>query len=180
VRHFVPELEAFDDKYIYEPHKAPVADQKKWGCVVRGDGTQTQVDGKMAYPEPMFDFAKQRELCLRGMKNAYQIGLYGNDPRVLDGSWRKLFDDAAEGPTEGESGLPGAMVACEEATGEEEIPAEVPKQGNKGGGNGVGADGPDAEVGGKRRGAKGKREVHKRDASQSTLDGIVTRKKAKS
>lgn len=31
VKHFVPELERFDQKYIYEPWKAPIADQKRWG-----------------------------------------------------------------------------------------------------------------------------------------------------
>jgi cryptochrome len=25
------------------------------------------------------------------MKEAYNVGLYGNDARVLDGSWRELF-----------------------------------------------------------------------------------------
>ena len=38
-----------------------------------------------------------------GMKKAYKVGLYGDDPRVVDGSWRKLFDDDAEGTTNGES-----------------------------------------------------------------------------
>jgi cryptochrome len=31
VRKYVPELRGFDKKYIYEPWKAPVVDQKKWG-----------------------------------------------------------------------------------------------------------------------------------------------------
>ena len=29
------------------------------------------------------------------------MGLYGDDAKVIDGTWRKLFDDDAEGPTEG-------------------------------------------------------------------------------
>lgn len=32
VKHFVPELEKFGQKYIYKPWKAPIADQKMWGC----------------------------------------------------------------------------------------------------------------------------------------------------
>lgn len=36
--------------------------------------------------EAMFDFAERREICIQAIKNAYDIGLYGNDPRVLDGS----------------------------------------------------------------------------------------------
>src|SRR5437763_7046737 len=39
VKHFVPELEKFDRKYIYEPWKASIADQKRWGCVIKGDGS---------------------------------------------------------------------------------------------------------------------------------------------
>ena len=39
VKHCVPELEEFDQKYIYEPWKAPIADQKRWGCVIKGDGS---------------------------------------------------------------------------------------------------------------------------------------------
>jgi cryptochrome len=95
VRKFVPELENFSQKYIYEPWKAPIADQKKWGCVVKGDGSEKEIDGVRAYPKPMFDFPTQRDVCLAGMKNAYHVGLYGNNPKVLDGSWRKLFDDKA-------------------------------------------------------------------------------------
>jgi cryptochrome len=39
VKEFVPELRGFDAPYIYEPWRAPVADQRRWGCVVRGDGS---------------------------------------------------------------------------------------------------------------------------------------------
>ena len=59
----------------------------------------------------MFDFPTRRDICLEGMKKAYDAGLYGNDPKVLDGSWRALFDDDAEGPTEGSTGPPGGQVA---------------------------------------------------------------------
>jgi deoxyribodipyrimidine photolyase len=154
VRKYVPELEKFDRKYIYEPWKAPVADQKKWACRVTDDG------GEGTYPKPMFDFAERRDVCLAGMKNAYGVGLYGNDPKVLDGTWRKLFGDDAEGPTEGTKGPPGAMVEHEEADGEEhhEEPLSLKKA---------------------KKVAKEseKKPAHKREASQSTLDGMVTRKK---
>lgn len=49
----------------------------------------------------MFDFSERRTICIEGLKNAYRVGLYGDHPKVLDGSWRELFDDEAEGPTEG-------------------------------------------------------------------------------
>lgn len=104
VRRYVPELEKFSAMYIYEPWKAPIADQKKWRCLIKGDGGAQEMDGYKVYPKPMFDFSERREVCIQGMKNAYAVGLYGNDPKVLDGSWRKLFDDDAAGPTHGAKG----------------------------------------------------------------------------
>jgi cryptochrome len=97
VRHFVPELKNFDKKYIYEPWKAPIADQKKWGCLVKGDGTDTE-DGKLkVYPKPMFDFDDRRKFCIDAIKNAYHVNLRGDDPKVLDGSWKKIFGYKIEG-----------------------------------------------------------------------------------
>ena len=101
VKHFVPELKNYPEKYIYEPHKAPIADQKKWGCVIKGDGSEDMIDGVIGYPKPMFDFNERRGVCIEGMKAAYSVGLKGDDKRVRDGTWRQLFRDDAEGPTEG-------------------------------------------------------------------------------
>jgi cryptochrome len=104
VRHFVPELSKYPTKYIYEPWKAPIATQKEAGCLVKGHGSETQGEANMKmYPKPMFDFPERRNICLDGMKSAYQTRLYGSDPKVLDGTWKQLFDDKAEGPTEGKS-----------------------------------------------------------------------------
>ena len=98
------------------------------------------------------------------MKTAYQIGLYGNDPKVLDGTWRALFDDAAEGPTEGSTGPPGAMVENEDADGHEDTHVDEPHS-------------PNAA---KKIAVKSEKKAgHKRGASQSTLDSMVTRKKKK-
>jgi deoxyribodipyrimidine photolyase len=166
VRKYVPELATFDKKYIYEPWKAPIADQKKWGCRISDE------EGEGMYPKPMFDFAERREVCLKSMKNAYNVGLYGNDPKVLDGTWRKLFEDDAEGPTEGTKGPPGAMVEHEDADGEEhhEEHHEEPLSRKK-------AE-KVARESEKKVAPKGENKpVHKREASQSTLDGMVTRKK---
>lgn len=91
VRHYVPELENFDKKYIYEPWKAPIADQKKWRCQIKGDGTEAGKDGGKTYPKPMFDFNERRSACLDGMKHAYGIGMYGADKRRLNGEWKKVF-----------------------------------------------------------------------------------------
>ncbi|KAJ5093505.1 hypothetical protein N7456_009366 [Penicillium angulare] len=92
IRRYVPELADFDKKYIYEPWKAPIADQKKWGCRVTGDGSGSseKEEGK-TYPKPMFDFDKRRQICLDSMKNAYDVGLHGADKEVMDGSWGEKF-----------------------------------------------------------------------------------------
>jgi deoxyribodipyrimidine photolyase len=162
VRRYVPELAKYDKKYIYEPWKAPIADQKKWGCRIVAYGEVEE--GRKTYPKPMFEFSERRDICLKGMKNAYSVGLYGNDPKVLDGSWRKLFEDNAEGPTAGKKGPPGAMVEHEDADGteEHEHPTEAPSPKKA-----------------KKMSMKSEEKAagHKREASQGTLDGMVTRKK---
>ncbi|EME50378.1 hypothetical protein DOTSEDRAFT_145202, partial [Dothistroma septosporum NZE10] len=157
IRKYCPELADVPAKYIFEPHKAPIADQKSAKVRVDGDGTEKQRDGLALYPKPMFDFNTQREICIQGMKNAYHVGLYGNNPKVMDGSWKKLFEDSAEGPTEGSKGGPGGLRSFEEAEGHEEDgeeKQETPKKGKK------------AAAGGEKASPRG----HKREHSQSTLD----------
>ncbi|KAL1296897.1 hypothetical protein AAFC00_004511 [Neodothiora populina] len=112
IRKYVPELAALDKKYIYEPWKAPIADQRAAGVVVKGEGdvsgkgdsVQRDDNGSMVYPKPMFDFSERREICISGLKEAYAVGLHGDDSRVLDGSWKALFKDEGEGPTRGQKG----------------------------------------------------------------------------
>ncbi|CAM1505497.1 Fc.00g111340.m01.CDS01 [Cosmosporella sp. VM-42] len=96
VRRWVPELKDLDKKFIYEPWKAPISDQKKAGVRVKGNGLTDKEDG--TYPKPMFDFSERRNACLAAMKTAYGVGLHGNDSQVLDGSWRDMFpaDDRGE------------------------------------------------------------------------------------
>ena len=146
VRRYVPELKDMPKKYIYEPHKAPIQDQKKAGVLIKGDGTQGKEGDLRVYPKPMFDFNERREICIQGMKNAYSVGLYGNDRKVLDGSWKTAFADSAEGPTKGKDGGPGGMDSWEDADGAEEAESKNPKRG------------------------------HKRGHSQGTLDGNFTKK----
>lgn len=164
IRKFVPELKDIDKKYIYEPHKTPIADQKKAGVLIKGDGDETERDGYKVYPKPMFDFNKQREICMQGMKAAYSVGFYGDNAAVLDGTWKKAFDDDGEGPTSGKQGGPAGLSSFEEADGTEEShqsPPQTPKKGAKD----TSTDSP------RSRG-------HKREHSQSTLDGAF-KKKAK-
>lgn len=109
VRHFCPELKDYADKYIYEPWNAPIADQKKAGCLIKGDGSEISGggDSMKLYPKPMFDFNARRTICIDAMKSAYHTNLYGNNPKVKDGTWRALFSDSAEGPTEGKNAKDG-------------------------------------------------------------------------
>lgn len=168
IRRYVPELKDVPKKFIYEPHKAPIQDQKKAGVLVKGDGEVEEMEGLMVYPKPMFDFARQREICIQGMKKAYHVGLYGNSKEVLDGSWKKLFDDAGEGPTEGEQGGPGGLESFEDAEGDGEVKHESPKRGGR----------MSAAAG---AGSPGKKQAAgvKRERSQSTLDGAFGKKAKK-
>ena len=92
VKHFVPELGKFDEKYIQEPWKAPIADQKRSGCVIKGDGSvQEEVRMKM-YPKPMFDLMRGSRFCIGKLKKAYAVGMYnGDNERAKDGTWKGIF-----------------------------------------------------------------------------------------
>ena len=123
VRRWVPELAKVPEKYIYEPWKAPIQDMKKAGVVLMHNAELDDKEGNLkAYPKPMFDFNERRKICIDGLKQAYDVGLHGNDSKVWDGSWRQMFPDNAEGPTKGKKGGIGGLVADhEESTGKEEF-----------------------------------------------------------
>ena len=170
VRKYVPELRDLDKSYIYEPWKAPIADQKKAGVRIQGDGKE---DLKGVYPKPMFDFAERRTVCLDAMKNAYRVGLYGNDPKAIDGTWRELFDDSAEGPTEGKS--------FEDAMGngvdDHEMVREGPKGGDENGRAGMEDESAAKEEGGENKGRDKDMKGAKRTRGQGTLDAHVKKSK---
>ncbi|KAI1005476.1 Cryptochrome-2 [Podosphaera aphanis] len=91
VRRFVPELKALDKKYIYEPWKAPIVDRKKAGLTLEKDWS---INTEGVYPMPMFDFNERRNICMDNMKLAFKARLYGTHPKVIDGTWKELFDSA--------------------------------------------------------------------------------------
>jgi hypothetical protein len=68
------------------------------GVRIEGDGSGEE---EGVYPEPMFDFAERRGISIEGMKKAYQVGLYCDDPGVLDGSWKAWFDEASDEKDQG-------------------------------------------------------------------------------
>lgn len=159
IRRYVPELREIPKKYIYEPHKAPIADQQKAGVRVSDDPAVAQEGKYTLYPKPMFDFAQRRDVCIQGLKEAYHVGLRGDDSRVLDGSWKALFGDDAEGPTKGKKGGPGGLEVVEDADGEEEAMYLVATE--------MAEHDDDGSV----------RPPHKRENSQSVRDAAEPRKK---
>lgn len=104
IRRYVPELARLDAKYIYEPWRAPGKALEEAGVRIGGGGGVGGEKGTF-YPEPMFDFAERRAKCLAAMKAAYGVGLYGDDGRVRDGTWRELFEQ--KGQTEMQGGFDG-------------------------------------------------------------------------
>lgn len=100
IRKYIPNLSKIPAKYIYEPSKAPLADLKKAGVVLKAyDGKPGDGEGEEGvYLKPMFDFSERRKICLEKMKEAYRVGIYGDDARVVDGGAEGLFGDGgAEG-----------------------------------------------------------------------------------
>lgn len=154
VRHFLPQLKNIPAKYIYEPWKCPIPDQRAAGCIIGKD-----------YPKPMFDWSERRSFCLDQMKIAFDAGFHGTDKEVIDGTARKIIEEKAgidsgldsdEQEEESEGG-----EAEEEAIEKEE---KVQRTGK------VKSNKSSKVVIAKTRGKRG----------QTSLDGIVTRnKKAK-
>jgi len=85
VRHYCPELSKLPDRYIYEPWKASLAEQKKAQCVIGVD-----------YPARMLDDDERRRICLARMKAAYEAGFKGNAPEVIDGSAEPIVREKYE------------------------------------------------------------------------------------
>nr|AGV28718.1 6-4 photolyase [Eurydice pulchra] len=61
IRKYIPALSKFPTKYIYEPWKAPLSDQKAAGCIIGQD-----------YPRPIVDHDIARKKNLQKMSNAYK------------------------------------------------------------------------------------------------------------
>lgn len=169
VRHFVPELAQYDKKYIYEPHRAPIADQKKWGCVIKGDGTETKEGSHKVYPKPMLDFNKQRQICMDGMKEAYDAKLYGNSKQVLDGSWKKAFDFDDKGAKVKDEAL-GDVESSSRGVKRSRAPAEAEQDSD---------DGADADQGDMTDEEPAKKASKGSKGKQQSIDKMVARGRKK-
>jgi deoxyribodipyrimidine photolyase len=173
VKRYVPELAGYSQKYIYEPWKAPVADQKNWGCLIQGDGNEVAVAAASmkTYPKPMFDFTERREICIQSIKRAYKINLYGADPMVQNGTWKQLFgvEDSNQGgetiEETDEHKAREAPTAAFAAGGEGE--EGVDEDEREAAHHGIGDQGGEESIKG--------REREKRDGRQMTLDRLFTK-----
>lgn len=74
IRHYVPELARFPERYIYEPWKCPIADQKKAGCLIGTD-----------YPKRMLDENLAKDHCLERLKIAFGRHLKGDSEEAMQG-----------------------------------------------------------------------------------------------
>jgi cryptochrome len=176
VRRFVPELREYDKKYIYEPWRAPVADQKRWGCLVKGDGTVTEEGKLTVYPKPMFDFNDRRTFCIDAIKNAYRMNLHGDDPKVLDGRWKEIFGYKIEGEGRRKDETNGEDVDGERPRKQAKADPGKERDDDRVGAEGGDGDAADGEESMQRPAAKRRRGGKEQ---QATLDQLVTRKKAK-
>lgn len=171
VRRYVPELDRFDKRYIYEPHKAPIADQKSWRCVIKGDGTEKGNSEVRVYPKPMFDFNERRQFCIDKVKEAYHVGLYGDDETVKSGGWKKLFgydDRGARRKEEANGGFGGGVKRRRDEEDTEEHDLDL-------GGNDDHGD----EREERREHKAAKEQDRGKKGQQKTLDAMLTRKKKK-
>ena len=125
------------------------------------------------YPKPMFDFNERRQICIDAIKDAYRHNLYGDDKKVLDGSWRALFEDSAEGPTEGKNEKDGANDT-HRVKRSDDIGTDMGEDPD---------EGEDAEIGGESKSGdrpqqnpvkKGEPQTPQKRKGQGTLDGHVS------
>ena len=143
--------------------------------MIKGDGEETEEGGMKIYPKPMFDFNARRSICIDAIKGAYKINLYGDNPKVKDGTWRELFPDSAEGPTEGKStkdAINGGQKGKKRVKSGEEASGDM----------GVDQDeGEAAEVGGETKGGdeEEKSPGKKKRKGQGTLDAHFRGKRTK-
>lgn len=68
IKKYIPELAKYPKQFIYEPWKAPIESQKKFGCVIGKD-----------YPQPVVDHDVAMKANLVRMKSAYAKKNSGKD-----------------------------------------------------------------------------------------------------
>lgn len=68
IKQYLPILSKYPAKYIFEPWKAPIADQRKWGCVI-GEH----------YPRPIVDHDVASKECKEALKKFFADKKAAND-----------------------------------------------------------------------------------------------------
>lgn len=101
VKHYVPELKGMPARYLYKPWTAPLAEQKKAGCIIGQDYPQPIVDHKDAREENLARF----KASLDGKILPEKFGAATSDP----GPMRSNF-------TKGSKGSKGKGKRMEEPT----------------------------------------------------------------
>ena len=87
VKKWLPQLKNFPAKYIYEPWKAPIADQKKAGCVIGVD-----------YPKPIVDHDVASKANMAKMAAAYAAHKEGESDGGASGKAAPQAGAAAKRP----------------------------------------------------------------------------------
>jgi len=83
VKHYVPELKGMPARYLYKPWTAPLAEQKKAGCIIGQDYPQPIVDHKVAREENLARFKS----ALDGKVLPEKFGAASSDPGPMVSSF---------------------------------------------------------------------------------------------
>ncbi|CAK8996235.1 unnamed protein product [Durusdinium trenchii] len=92
VKHYVPELKGMPSKYLYKPWTAPLAEQKKAGCIIGQDYPKPIVDHKLAREENLARF----KAALNGQVLPEKFGCATSDPGPMCSSLSKGRGKRAE------------------------------------------------------------------------------------
>ena len=59
--------------------------------MIKRDGKVQEEGGMQVYPKPKSGFNERRHVCIDELEKVYAVGMYGNEERVKDGTWKGIF-----------------------------------------------------------------------------------------